>query len=138
MWMKTMFLKDNILKSEWNNYLSLLGYWMLSLFMVFAGSFMPFSSVVHTFLLIDSIVHLILYSILAFIPMILLQNRKTALLLSLAMTPVGYLLEWLHIVVTADSFSAINVFANNTGVFAGMITGFIVRLKNHYSQEENR
>ncbi|NTW83602.1 MAG: hypothetical protein HGB36_09595 [Chlorobiaceae bacterium] len=133
-----MFFKDNILKSEWNNYLTLLGYWILLLFMVFAGSFMPFSSILHYVFLIDTIAHLILFSILAFIPMILMQNRKAALLISLAMTPVGYLLEWLHIVVTDESFSAINVFANNAGVFAGMITGFIVRLKNHYSQEENR
>lgn len=136
--MKTMFLKDNILKSEWDNYPTLLGYWILLLFMVLAGSFMPFSSIVHYFFFVDTIAHLILFSILAFIPMILMQNRKAALLISLAMTPVGYLLEWLHIVVTDESLSAINLFANNAGVFAGMTAGFIVRLKNHYSQEENR
>ncbi len=136
--MKTSYLKKNILKSEWNNYRTLFGYWIAMLFLVFTGSFMPFSSVVHMIMFIDTATHLLLYSVLAFIPMILLQNRKTALLISLAMTPVGYLLEWLHIMVTDGSFSALNVFANNIGVFAGMSAGFVIRLKNHYSHEENR
>ena len=94
---------------------------------------MPISAIVHNIFFIDTLLHLILYSMLSFIPMILFNSRKTAFLLSLGMTPVGYLLETLHISVTEENFSAINVLANNAGVIAGIATGFIVRLKCHYS-----
>ena len=67
--------------------------------------------------------------------MILFKSRKTAFLLSIAMMPAGYLIEILHIVVTVENFNAINALANNTGVLAGIATGFIVRLKRHYSHD---
>ena len=128
-----MFRKDNLLKTEWNTNRSLLIYWMLGLVLLFIGCFMPISAIVHNIFFIDTLLHLILYSMLSFIPMILFNSRKTAFLLSLGMTPVGYLLETLHISVTEENFSAINVLANNAGVIAGIATGFIVRLKCHYS-----
>jgi len=128
-----MFRKDNILKTEWNTNRSLLIYWMLGLVLLFIGCFLPLSEIVHNIFFIDTLLHLILYSMLSFIPMILFNSRKTAFLLSLGMTPVGYLLETLHISVTEENFSAINVLANNAGVIAGIATGFIVRLKCHYS-----
>lgn len=96
---------------------------------------MPLSPIVHNIFFIDTLLHMILFSVLSFIPMILFNSRKNAFLLSLAMTPIGYLLETLHILVTEESFSAINVLANNAGVLAGIATGFIVRLKSHYSHE---
>ena len=52
------------------------------------------------------------------------------------MTPIGYFFETLHVMITDESFNAINVLANNAGVLAGIATGFIVRLKRHYSPEE--
>ena len=131
--MKNLFRKDNLLKPEWNTNRSLLIYWMLGLVLLFIGCFLPLSEIVHNIFFIDTLLHLILYSMLSFIPMILFNSRKTAFLLSLGMTPVGYLLETLHISVTEENFSAINVLANNAGVIAGIATGFIVRLKCHYS-----
>jgi VanZ family protein len=85
--------------------------------------------------MIDTLLHLILYGVLSFIPMILFKSRKNAFLLSLAMTPIGYLFETMHTFVTEENFSAINVLANNIGVLAGIATGFIVRLKCHFSHE---
>ena len=136
--MRKIFRLDDLLKTEWHTNRVLLNYWVLLLALVFIGSFMPLSTIIHQLLLIDTIAHLILYSILSFIPMILLRHRKTALLLSLSMTPIGYLLESFHIIITGDSFSAINVLANNAGVFTGITTGFIVRLKRHYSQADEK
>ncbi len=134
--MLNMFQKNNLLNPEWNTNRSLLSYWIMVLFLLFIGSFMPLSAIIHNFLLIDTLTHLILYSILSFIPMILFKSRKNAFLLSLAMTPIGYLLETLHILVTEENFSAINVLANNAGVLAGIATGLIVRIKNHYSRDQ--
>ena len=99
------------------------------------GSFIPLPAIIHHYFLLDTLAHLILYTMLSFIPMILFQCRKTAFLLAIAMTSIGYVLETFHIMVTDESFSAINVLANNIGVLAGIAVGFIVRLKNHYSQE---
>ncbi len=134
--MKNMFRKYNLSTHEGNTNRSLLSYWIVVLILLFIGSFLPISAIIHNFLLIDTLVHLIFYSMLAFIPMIMLKSRKNAFLLSIAMTPIGYLLETLHISVTEDSFSAINVLANNAGVLAGIATGFIVRMKNHYTRNE--
>ena len=131
-----MFQKNNSLKPEWNTNRSLLIYWILLLVLLFIGSFIPLTTIIHNFSMLDTVLHMILYSVLSFIPMILFKSRKNAFLLSLAMTPIGYLLETIHILVTEESFSAINVLANNAGVLAGIATGFIVRLKCHYSHEK--
>ncbi len=134
--MKNLFRKDNLLKPEWNTNRSLLIYWILGLVLIFIGSFIPLSGFVHNIFLIDTLLHMILYSMLSFIPMILFKSRKNAFLLSLAITPIGYLLETLHILVTEESFSALNVLANNAGVIAGIATGLVVRLKCHYTHEK--
>ncbi len=133
--MESFFPKDNLLKAEWKTNRVLLSYWILVLFLLIMGSFMPLKAIVNHFILIDTLLHLILYFLLSFIPMILFKSRKTAFLLSIAMMPAGYLIEILHIVVTVENFNAINALANNTGVLAGIATGFIVRLKRHYSHD---
>ena len=130
--MKNLLRKNNLLKPEWNTNRSLLIYWLLVLFLLFIGSFIPLTAIIHNFFLLDTVLHMILYSVLSFIPIILFKSRKNAFLLSLTMTPIGYLFETLHILVTEESFNAINVLANNAGVLAGIVTGFIIRLKRHY------
>ncbi len=130
--------EKNILKSEWNTNRTLLGYWVVVLLLLFIGSFLPFSGLLHTFFMIDTVAHLGLYTMLSFIPMILFRSRKTAFLLSVSMTPIGYLFETLHMMVTAENFSVLNVLANNIGVLMGIGAGFIVRLKLHYGPAKQR
>ena len=125
--------EKKFLKSEWNTCRTLLGYWVVVLSMLVIGSFVPFSGLVHTFFMIDTLAHLGLYTMLSFIPMILLRSRKIAFLLSVSMTPIGYLLETVHMMVTGDTFNVLNVLANNIGVIMGIGAGFIVRLKLHYN-----
>jgi len=131
--MRDLFPSNNFLKHEWKTTQILLSYWILALFLLLIGVFMPWSTIIYNFFLIDTVTHLILYSMLSFIPMILFKSRKTAFLFSIAMTPIGYCLETMHMVVTEENFSAINGLANNLGVLAGIATGFTVRLKRHYS-----
>ena len=135
--MKKMVSQKKFLKSEWNTHRALLSYWILAIFLLFIGCFIPITEIIHNFFVIDTLLHLILYCILSFIPMILLKSRKNAFLLSIAMTPIGYFFETLHVMATGETFSAINVLANNAGVLAGIATGFIVRLKRHYSPDES-
>ncbi len=112
-------------------------YWVLGLVLLAVGSLMPFELYG-----IDTVVHFIMYAVLSFIPISLFSRRRTAFLVAIAMSPLGYLLEVLNMIVTFGSFNAYNALANNLGILAGIATGFIVRLKLHYEpqrdEDENR
>ncbi|NTW10690.1 MAG: hypothetical protein HGA26_04945 [Chlorobiaceae bacterium] len=127
-----------LLSSEWMNTRTLLSYWLISLGLLTAGSFVPFSGIIHNFFMIDTILHLFLCGSVSFISMILFRKRKTAFLLSFAVTPFGYLLEIFHSFLSGDGFNALNAMANNAGVLAGIAAGFLLRLKNHYLRSENK
>jgi hypothetical protein len=104
--------------------------------MLAAGSILPSPPIIHKMMAIDTIVHTLLYAFLAFVPMLLLNCRKTAFLVSIAITPLGYILETIHMHITGHSFNAVNALANNIGVLSGIGIGFIIRLNNHYEQRK--
>ena len=111
-------------------------WWLVVFITAVTGSFVPAPQFRYGFFMIDTLVHLALFTILAFIPMIFIRRRKTTFLLALSMAPVGYLLENLHVMVTGDGFNAVNALANNLGVLAGIGTGFVMRLKCHYRRKQ--
>lgn len=121
-----------MIKTEWAAGNKLIGYWVISFILLLSGSLLPYGKIIPDFLRIDALVHIVLYSILSFTPMVLLKNRQNAFLASIVITPFGYLLETIAMQITGGSFNAFNAIANNVGVLAGMAAGFIVRLKNHY------
>jgi hypothetical protein len=123
----------NLLTPKGINSRKILSYWLMILTMLLFGSFLP----VDTLFGIDTLVHFTLYGFASFIPMILFENRKSAFLLAIAMTPLGYILESVHMVVINGNFSAVNVLANNAGALAGMAAGFVVRLKKHYERDNS-
>ncbi|NTV92105.1 MAG: hypothetical protein HGA72_02140 [Chlorobiaceae bacterium] len=133
-----MISDKNFLQPQWNANRTLLGYWGLAFFLLLIGTFVPFTEIIHNLFFLDTLAHLALYSMLSFIPLVLFRSRKTAFLFSLAMTPIGYLLEMLHMMVTGTNFSAINALSNNAGVVAGIAAGFIVRLKGHYERDKTK
>jgi len=110
-------------------------WWIVTFIMAVAGAFVPVPELRYGFFMIDTLVHLTLFTILAFIPMILFKSRKNTFLLAISMAPLGYLLENLHMMVTGDSFNAVNVLANNAGVLVGIAAGVVMRLKNHYRRD---
>jgi hypothetical protein len=109
-------------------------YWIGALALALAGAFVPRPEFRYGFLMIDTVIHLVIFAVLAFIPMICFKNRKTTFLLAISMAPFGYLLETLHVMVTAENFNAINALVNNAGVLAGIAAGFVLRLKLHYAR----
>jgi hypothetical protein len=121
-----------LLSCDWMNSRILLNYWTIFLVLLTAGSFVPFSDIIHNLFMIDTIFHLLICAALSLISMILFKSRKTAFLLSFAVTPYGYLLEMVHASVYGESFNALNAMANNAGVLTGITAGFVLRLKNHY------
>jgi hypothetical protein len=125
-----------IIKNEWDSSSRLTKYWMFALSLLVVGSILPAPHVIHRIIAIDTIVHTFLYAFLAFIPMVLLNCRKTAFLASLAVTPLGYILETIFTIITGNSFNVMNALANNIGSLAGIGIGFIIRLNNHYEQQK--
>lgn len=132
-----MLFEDKFLQSEGMNSRVLLNYWILCLVLLSIGSIVPLSAVFNVFLAIDAIMHLVLCVVIAFISMILFRRRKTALMLSFAVTPYGYLLEYIHAMFSGESFNVVNVLMNNLGVLLGLAGGFVLRLKYHYYREQN-
>ena len=81
-------------------------YWIGAFALAMTGAFVPKPEFRYGFLMIDTVIHLLLFAVLAFIPMIWFRSRKTTFLLAFSMAPLGYLLENLHTMVTAESFNA--------------------------------
>jgi len=109
--------------------------WIAAFIAGLAGAFVPKPEFRYGFFMLDTFMHLVIFAILAFMPMILFRNRRTTFLLAISMAPVGYLLENFHMMMTGESFNAINALANNAGVLVGIAAGFFVRLKLHYERE---
>ena len=109
--------------------------WIAAFILALAGAFVPRPEFRYGFFMIDTLIHLAIFAILAFIPMILFRGRKTTCLLAISMAPLGSLLENLHVMVTGSSFNVINALANNLGVLAGIAAGFVLRLKSHYQRK---
>jgi VanZ family protein len=127
---------SNIIKNEWNSSSRLTKYWAVTLLLLVAGSILPSPPLIHRMMAIDTIAHLFLYAFLALVPMVLLSSRKNAFLASIAVTPLGYILETIYTLITGNSFNVMNSLANNIGSLIGIGTGFIVRLNNHYEQQK--
>jgi VanZ family protein len=108
--------------------------WLILIAILFASSLLTMTAIFHV-LYIDILFHMIIYSILAYIPMIAFCKRKTAILLSLAVAPLSFLFELIHSTVSGWSFEYSDALANNIGIMAGMTAGIFVRLKNHYKKE---
>ena len=104
--------------------------WIAAFIMALAGAFMPSPKV----FMIDTVIHLLIFATLSFIPMIGMKCRKTTLLFAMSMAPLGYLLEHLHMMITEESFNAVNALANNIGVLVALVAGLIVRLLLHHER----
>ncbi len=112
----------------------LLRFWIIIIAMVFAGSFLTMTAIFHV-LKIDLILHILIYGILSFLPLLIFRKRKTAFLISLAIAPLSFLFESMHSIISGWPFEYLDAFANNVGVIAGMTAGLLVRLKKHYENE---
>ena len=74
--MRNILQTDTLLKSEWMSNQQLLSYWILVIFLLILGVFIPWSAILSNFFLLDTLAHMILYSILSLIPMILCISAR--------------------------------------------------------------
>jgi hypothetical protein len=112
----------------------LLRFWLILIAIVVTSSFLTVTAIFHV-LNIDIILHILIYCILSFIPMIVFRKRKTAFLLSLAIAPLSFLFESMHSIASGWGFEYFDAFANNIGIIIGITVGLLVRLKKHYENE---
>jgi len=116
------------------NHVKPLRFWLILIALVFTGSFLTTTAIFHV-LNIDIIIHMFIYGILSFLPMIIFRKRKTAFLLSLAVAPLSFFFELLHGYESGWGFEWLDAFANNIGIIIGITVGLLVRLKKHFENE---
>jgi len=121
----SIFGKDPETHRKWFRHTRLL--WLAALAIAIAGSLLPFSGLNDTGFGLDAILHFLLYGFLAFIPLVLIRDRKKAFLIGIAMAPLGYVLELSQNFSQVREFSAMDLLSNNLGVIAGLVTGMAVR-----------
>jgi hypothetical protein len=81
---------------------------------------------------IDIILHISIYSILSFIPILLFRKRKIAFMATIAIAPISFLFEILHGTISGYGFENLDAFYNNIGIVIGIIAASTIRLKRHY------
>ncbi len=83
--------------------------------------------------------HISIYSILAFVPILLFRKRIIAFMVTISIAPIGFLFEILHGTITGDGFENLNLdaFYNNIGITIGIIVAAIIRIKLHYGNESS-
>jgi len=87
----------------------------------------------------DILFHISIYSILAFIPILLFRKRIIAFMVTIAIAPISFLFEILHGMMIGDVFDNLNwdAFYNNVGIITGVIAAAIIRIKLHYGNESS-
>lgn len=79
--------------------------------------------------------HVLIYSVLSFIPILLFRKRIIAFMVTIAIAPISFLFEILHGSVSGYGFENLDAFYNNVGIIIGIIAAAIIRLKKHYESE---
>jgi len=87
----------------------------------------------------DILFHISIYTILAFVPILLFRKRIIAFMVTIAIAPISFLFEMLHGMITGAGFENLNqdAFCNNIGIMIGIIVAALIRIKMHYGNESS-
>ncbi len=87
----------------------------------------------------DILFHISIYIILAFVPILLFRKRIIAFMATIAIAPISFLLEMLHVNFTTGNFENLirDASYNNIGIIIGVIAAAIIRIKMHYGNESS-
>lgn len=85
----------------------------------------------------DILFHISVYAILAFVPILLFRKRIVAFMVTIAIAPIGFLLQWAHVTITTGNFEnlILDALYNNMGIIIGISVAAIIRIKMHYGNE---
>jgi VanZ family protein len=77
---------------------------------------------------IDILFHLVIYSILSCMSVMLVKGRKAPYLTAIVMVLAGLFFEIMHGKITGFGFEPLDAIYNNIGIFLGIITGVLFKL----------
>ncbi len=109
--------------------------WSFAIMGVTAVSIVPSFNPPHEF---DKELHFISYFLLTIIPLIRIQTREIAFLLSGFMPVLGFGLEYIQKNISGREFSPEDMIANNIGAVLGICIGILLRLNKRFKRIAGR
>lgn len=109
--------------------------WLIGVICVAAVSVLPSTSPPEAF---DKELHLIIYCLLTAIPLARIRRRQKAILFSVLMPIMGFLLEYIQRNLSGREFSPEDMIANNLGALAGIVIGTLFRLNRRLKRNTRR
>ena len=110
---------------------TVLGLWAASVLLVVIGSLLPAATLVRlhydAIAPNDKVVHFLGYTVLALLPVALLELTGLGVALAASMIPMGVLLEFLQRLVPGRSYEVADMVADSLGVFSGILLALCVR-----------
>ncbi len=107
----------------------LLYFWLMLVAAVCVGSIVPHGGLPKGPIRLGIPVRMILFFLLASIPLYDFHKLRNAMYAALSMAMLGILLEFMQRSVPGREYSAVDMVANNVGVLLGFAVGFVVRIK---------
>ena len=108
-----------------------LALWTVSVLLVVIGSLLPESSLLRlhydAIAPNDKVVHFMGYTVLALVPVALLELVGLGIALAASMIPMGVLLEFLQRLVPGRSFEIADMVADSLGVLLGILLALCIR-----------
>ena len=109
----------------------MLALWALAVLLVITGSLLPAAALarLHYDAIApnDKVVHFMGYTVLALVPVSLLELAGLGIALAATMIPMGVLLEFLQRLVPGRTFEIGDMVANSLGVLSGILLALCVR-----------
>jgi VanZ family protein len=104
-----------------------LALWLAAVAAVVCGSLLPGSAFRHIPSFNDKLVHFLGYTVLALIPVALLELPVVGMALAAGMIPMGISIEFLQRLVPGRSFEIADMLANSLGVLTGILAATMLR-----------
>lgn len=109
--------------------------WIASLILLIAASFTKGVDPKHA-LGLDVLFHIGIYAILAAVPLCVMRKRLASFIVTISVAPLSFFFETLHGSVTGWGFEMLDAFYNNMGISLGIVIGLLVRMKQHFANEQ--
>lgn len=101
--------------------------WLTVLLVVIIQSLLPYASTKIAGTLINKLLHIGCFFILAFLPTYDFISRSQGIYVALSMAILGYALQYLHNFIPGRHYLPADMIANNIGVIIGLFAGLLAR-----------
>jgi VanZ family protein len=120
-----------VLKTKRPTIRTVLALWVAAVLLVVIGSLLPAATLMRlhydSIAPNDKIVHFMGYTVLAVVPVALLELLGVGVALAASMIPMGILLEFLQRLVPGRTYEVADMVADSLGVFSGILLALCIR-----------